>query len=351
MSSPFDEAVEQAARLLARSHAPVIAGLGTDIAGVVAAFRLAEKLGATIDHMAAETALRDQAALESIGMMLVSPGEARRRADTLLIVGDLPMEAHPELRESLLMDRPGTASADARGRQVIVLASKAPGNGAQAWLNAAPSDLPGVLAALRARVNDRPVASGIDTSDIDRCAAMMKAAKYGVAIWSPDEHDALVLEMLVGLIEDLNAKTRWAGLSVPSDPTLSGAAMASGWMAGVPLRASFARGRAEHDPWRHDARRLVESGEADAIVWISAFGEPLPEWIGSLPTVALADSRHEAKNAGDIVLAVGRPGRDHDGVLHDGRTGTLVERTADDPTNLPSVAETLTWIAAQVEPR
>ena len=354
-NAQFDEAVERAARLLSKSRAPVIAGLGADIAGIVAAFRLAEKVGGTIDHMAAESALRDQAVLQDVGLMLVSPGEARRRADTLFVVGDRPMEAQPDLLHPLLADRPGVGAADAHGRRVIVLASHepypAPGNNIGEWLAAAPPALPGVLAALRARVNGRPVARDFDPTELDRCAKMLKAAKFGVAIWSPDEHNALVIEMLVGLIQDLNAKTRWSGLSVCADATVAGAAMASGWMTGLPLRCSFGRGRAEHDPWRDSARRLVESGEADVIVWISACGDPPPAWVGAIPAIVLTETPPAANGHPAVALPVGRPGRDHDGVLFNSRTGTLFEVAAESLSNTPSVAEALTEIAARLDAR
>ena len=90
--------------------------------------------------------------------------------------------------------------------------------------------------------------------------------------------------MLAGLIKDLNITTRFGGLSVAADATANAAAMTSAWMTALPLRVSFARGRPAHDPWQHDARRLVETGEADTVVWIAAFDEPPPEWLGGVPS-------------------------------------------------------------------
>ena len=87
----FDGKLDEAARLLSASAFPVVGGLATDLAGSVAAFRLAEKLGGAVDHAAAEWSLRDQAVLHDQGLMLVSPGEARQRADTFLLVGDGPL--------------------------------------------------------------------------------------------------------------------------------------------------------------------------------------------------------------------------------------------------------------------
>ncbi|MGH6925024.1 MAG: hypothetical protein ACRED5_14925 [Propylenella sp.] len=350
----FDDAVKRATRLLAVSRAPVIAGLGADAAGVVAAYRLAEKLGAPIDHGAADSALRHQAVLQDFGLMLVSPGEARNRADTFLIVGDRPAEARPDLIQSLITDRPGDGSAGTAARRIVAIASHAPsaaqGVATVELLEAPPPNLPGVLGALRARAGGRPLASGYGAETIDSCVATLRAASFGVAIWSPEELDSLAIEMLAGLIQDLNASTRWSGLSVSADPTITGAAMAFGWMSGQPLRSSFGRGRAENDPWRCEARRMVESGEADALVWISAFGEPPPHWADAVPTVVVADASVHANGAA-AVLRVGRPGVDHAGVLYDHRTGTLAEFLPNGPSGAQSVAEALTRIVDGLDAR
>src|SRR5437868_6396069 len=78
----LERALAEAAGLLASSHCPLIAGLGTDVAGARATIGLAERIGAVVDHMNADTLLRDLAVLHEAGMMLTTPSEARVRADT-----------------------------------------------------------------------------------------------------------------------------------------------------------------------------------------------------------------------------------------------------------------------------
>ena len=62
-------------------------------------------------------------------------------------------------------------------------------------------------------------------------------------------------------------------------------------MTGFPLRTGFGRGVPEHDPWRFEASRLIDSGEADCAVWISAYGTRPPAWKRDLPLVALTAIR------------------------------------------------------------
>ena len=83
----LDAAIAKAAKLLGTSRRPLVAGLGTDIAGARAAIALAQRTGAAIDHMNSDAVLRDLGVMSSSGVMLITPTEAEVRADTLLLVG------------------------------------------------------------------------------------------------------------------------------------------------------------------------------------------------------------------------------------------------------------------------
>ena len=107
---PLDAAANEAARLLSASRLPVIAGLGTDIAGARAAIARARQLSGVIDHMHSDLLLRDLAAS---GMVLTTPNEARLRADTVL-VQYLYMMAFQQ-------NKSGYGSAIALGLFVIVM--------------------------------------------------------------------------------------------------------------------------------------------------------------------------------------------------------------------------------------
>jgi formylmethanofuran dehydrogenase subunit B len=174
----------------------------------------------------------------------------------------------------------------------------------------------------------------------------LKRAKFGVAVWSG--LDALAGEMLSGLVSDLNATTRFSGLPLAPADNATGVMQACGWMTGFPMRTGFARGYPEHDPWRFDAQRMVDSGEADCAVWISAYRAAPPSWSRAIPLIALtgADARfHEAPR---VRIAVGEPGIAHDAVDHSTATGTLTARQAARKVEISSTAQALTRIAAAI---
>ena len=341
-------AIVEAARLLGTSRMPVVAGLGTDVAGARAAIALAERLRGTIDHMHSEALLRDLDVMREAGMMITTPNEARLRADLLLLIGPGLIEGWPDLPARLFAKPdggdatrrivwlcPGTAAKAANAHQKILI------------IGDNPADLAVVLAALRARCAGRPAGNTpLEAQELDALAAELAKAHFGVAVWSSAEHDGLTIEMLCGLVKDLNAATRFSGLPLAPPDNAAAVQQVSGWMTGFPLRTGFGRGYPEHDPWRFDAVRLVDSGEADCALWISAGRVVPPSWTRDVPLIALAPQPDGFPRPPEVAIAVGRPGIDHDAVEHLAATGTLAPVSARNPANTISVADAVGRIAA-----
>jgi formylmethanofuran dehydrogenase subunit B len=333
----LDRAIGEAARLLAASRAPLISGLGTDIAGARAAIFLADRIGAVIDHMHSGALLRDLAVVREAGMMVTTPNEARLRADTLLLVGPGLDEAWP------LRDKAASSLAIIRlcpGR-----AAKPEPNGAITTIGRDPEQLAVLLAALRARIAGRPIGKTVmPVKAIDELAKRLQAAKFGVAVWSAEYLDALVIEMLCGIVADLNAQTRFSGYSLAPADNAVGMLQACGWMTGFPMRTGFGRGYPEHDPWRFDGARLVASHEADCVLLISAYGSRAPAANAGLPMIALMAG--EAARGPAVQIEVGQPGVDHDAVAHNAKLGTLVAVQASQRSDAISVADAIGRIVA-----
>jgi formylmethanofuran dehydrogenase subunit B len=361
-------ACAEAARLLAASRAPLIAGLGTDVAGARAAIALARRLGAAVDHMHSAALLKDLDVMRDTGWMVTTPGEARLRADCLLLVGAGLTAAWLELPRRLLAAAAVHEGTDA-SRRVIWLCpglevarslAKDTHVNAHAHVEVIgrdEADLPIVLAALRARVAGRPIGKAPVPQDaIDALAQNLQAARFGVAIWSAaSDIDALAVEMLCGLVKDLNAKTRFTGLPLPPPDNAAGVLEACGWTTGYPVRTGLhaaaqaqhgAGHDAQHDPWRFDASRLVDSGETDCVLWISAYRPAAPSWTRDVATIALTGPDARLRRPAQVQIAVGRPGTDHDSVEHLAATGALGTVVAATPSAAVPVAQVIADIAA-----
>ena len=349
----LEAAIAAAAELLASSRHPLIAGLGTDVAGARAAVALAQRVGATIDHMHADALLRNLDVMRSSGVVLTTPNEAQVRADTLLLVGPGLDGPWPELPRRLfgpVLTSQGDANAARRiyclcpGRGSAISAS---GKTAGVVVGKQPAQLSALLAALRARVAGRPIAvTHVSTRKLDEIATDLKGARYGVAIWSAAALDALTIEMLCGLVDDLNATTRFAGLALAPGDNAVGVMQTCAWMTGMPMRSGFGRGSPHHDPWLFDARRLVASGEADCVVWISAYGAAPPAWRKAPPMIALTDGGASFQTAPRVHIRVGCPGVDHDGVAYLPSIGTLALVEGKAPSEAISAADAIARIAA-----
>jgi formylmethanofuran dehydrogenase subunit B len=349
----LDRAIAEAAKLLDASHHPLIAGLGTDIAGARAAILLAQRTGAVIDHMNSDALLRDLDVMRSSGVMLTTPGESAVRADTLLLVGSGLAESWPEFPQRLFGKLRKKGSPAGVERRAIWLcpgrdsASLPVGGTNTQAVGREPRDLPMLLAALRARSAGRPAGKAcISSRKLDEVTTNLKAARFGVAIWSAATIDALVIEMLCGLVSDLNAATRFSALPLGPAHNAIGVLQACGWMTGFPMRTGFGRGYPRHDPWLFASRRLVDSGETDCILWISAYAAQAPGWRETPPTIALTGPGAKFSAPPRVHIAVGRPGVDHGGVEHLLLTGTMASLDAATPSDAVSVADAITRIVS-----
>jgi formylmethanofuran dehydrogenase subunit B len=346
-------ATAEAARLLGACRLAVVAGLGTDIAGARAAILLAHRIGGAIDHMCADALFRDLDVMREAGLMVTTPSETHLRADTLLLIGTGLVTAWPDLPARLL-DQASTAGDSAAGERCIVwlcpgreIERVAPRAEALQTLGRTPEDLPILLAALRARLWERPIGkASAPTKSLDRIVADLKAARFGVAVWSAADLDSPTIEMLCGLVEDLNATTRFTGFPLVTGDNASGVTQACGWMTGFPVRTGFARGYSEHDPWRFDSARLIDSGEADCALWISAYRPVAPVWRRDVPIIALTGKEVDFRRSPQVHIEVAQPGIDHDAVEHRAETGTLVAITAAQRSDTLSVAEAIARITA-----
>lgn len=343
--TPLESAVEHAAALLHASRCPVFS-FDTDIHGTRAAIALAERVGASYDHADGDPLARETALFTDKGGMFVTPGEVRRRADLVAIVGELP-DIHRGFVAELAGSVPDLTASNARDFFLICdgKTRAPPLSGRKATrLSCGKSSLVGTLAALRAQCAGRQVSAPV--SNFARFRKVLLNAKFSVFLFS-GQSEGLALDMLQGLLADLNRTARAASLHLPATESGWGSTLASTWMTGFSPRTGFARGFPEFDPWRFNAKRQIAAGEVDVHLWISAFGKLSAEIGSGAKLVALAKTSGPVTGA-EITVAIGQPGIDHDAVSYSGRTGSLTFVSADKASQLPSAAAILRLIAERI---
>lgn len=342
-AADVDAAVAAAADLLAAARVPVLAGLNADVAGLRAAYRLAETLGASLDPVAGPSIYAELGALSAGGAMTTTRAETVGRADVVLILGNRPWDGDLIAEMAQVPIRRGRAS----GSERALLSLGGPQNGAirHVAYGADQGGLAVSLGHLRAFAKGH-LAGEEAFSDLAR---RLFAARYGVVIYDADEVGELGVEMLQGLIRDLNETTRFFTLPL-ADPFQGRAAVQlAAWTTGQAPRVGFGRHLPEHDPWRFDSARQIAAGEADAALWLAALPAPRPDWLGKLPTVAIVGegSTEAAGETAEVVITVGVPGETVGGALWNQRRGVIAYADA----KAPAEAETAADVLARIRDR
>lgn len=354
-------AVRRAADILSRAQSPVFM-ISADIAGARAALRLADRLGGVVDHPDSEALFRNLRATQDAGAFTTTLSELRNRADLVLVVGPDPAPALPRFYERCVTPERTLLGDQPLRRQLFHLgpAAESVVDGAPALpateLPCAMEDLPATLAALGAVLRGKPTIAP-DIPWLDDLARSLKAARYAVLVWVPGSFPVaggdLMAQAMLEIVRTLNLTTRAFTLALGGSGNLFGVSQLCLWQSGYPLRTSFGSGAPEHDIYRFSGRRMVTQGEADALVWISAFGAAPPPINPKVPTIVLAprlapQPDQPSAHIPAVHIPVGTPGIDHAGQVF--RTDVVVAlrlAALRDPA-APSVGSVLAEIEAQL---
>ena len=353
----LDDALEAAAGVLRKAQRPLLAGLGTDVAGMRAALALGERCGALLDHLHGVAMGRQLRVLQSRGLTLTTLSEVRNRADLVLLLGvDLnadfqrfvatclaPEEtlapAHRQRRTVFHLGPKGTAPRDC---PVPVTALPCP-----------PGQLLEVFDVLRALASGRSARAAARTLRmLQPLLEAMASAAYTVVAWAPGQLPADSADLLIAsaceLVAEINKTRRAAGLSLGGNDGGQSALACSAWITGYPLPVSYAGEVLEHDPLRFETRRLLAAGEIDALLWLSSFSDRAPPQT-ALPRIVLGTAGTARPAANAICIPTGTPGIDHAGQLirTDGVVALPVQALVD--RKLPSSASVLDALRTRMD--
>lgn len=348
-----DAAIVAAADLLAAARAPIIGGLGCDVAGLRAAIALAEQVGGIVDHMASAGAGRNVRVLQDAGSWTTSLSELRARADLLLVVGANPLPLLPRLIERCLGE-PAPLADGTGARRLVRLGPPTPDgedHPEMVVMPCAQEDLPAAVALLRALIGGADLGDDalgeLPSGALRGLAGDLRAAGYGVVAWSaasmPEPGAELVIESLLGIIRELNLTTRCAGLPLGGEEHVAGANQVSAWQTGLPLPVGFAAGGPEHEPVRMRTDRAL--GDADLLVWIAALN-PVPPPATDVPTIVIGTPGERPATTPAVAIPAATPGIDHRGQLVRMDGFVMLPLTALRESPHPPVAELLGQIGA-----
>jgi formylmethanofuran dehydrogenase subunit B len=315
----LDRAIEHAAGLLRQSKAPLYSGLATDVNGMRAVLTLADRTGGVVDHLRGDALNSNNRTLQSSGWMTTTLSELRNRADLLIVLDAGQLDHYPRF-----LERSFPAQATLHGLRpeqrtlVLIGPRRARPKGLPAGvklINIRCTDrdrLRTLLSALAAAIRGRAVAvTGISSKVLANLVERMRTCQYGVMTWFPatwkNDHGALSVELLNGMVMKLNEHNRFSGFSLSGSDGAATANSVCAWQTGYTPGVSFATGYPRHDPLTLNSSYILRHGRADLMCWIDGFAAGRPPDSPKLPRIVighplLADCRAE------VFIPVGQPG-------------------------------------------
>jgi formylmethanofuran dehydrogenase subunit B len=346
-TATLSDAIGAAAQLLSGWKQPLIAGLGTDIAGGRALTRLGLRCGAILDHAHGDTLTQALRAQQDRGGFTTTLAEIHERADLIIFLGVDPMQTVPDFFARCGL-RASTAFGDARRVLFVHAKSTDPQDEVLALQG---DDLHSTLAELNAAIGGRALPRGsIDWPMLQTLAADLRRARYAVLVYAPStlpgRHAALLIESISRLVKSLNAHTRAATLALGSANGAASTQQVATWLTGLPLRTGLHPHGFEHDPHRYGTARLLADHAVDGLLWVSSFDPDLPYPLASdaaLPAIvfghpALADKLPPGTGP-RVFIPVASPGVNARGHLFRSDTGVVLPLAPLFDTALPGVAE------------
>ena len=351
-----DAAVAAAARLLAASRQPLFGGLGTDVAGARALYRLACRTGAICDAAQGAALMHGQRALQDRGGFSTTLAEVRARADLIVLLGDPALEAAPNLFERL-----GLLDAGTGPRRVVVLGWDDRDAAALAPLAGQPhvqiecvplaDDLFTTVAWLAALLEGQRLPG--PPAALAALAERLRAARYGVIVGATARlpaQGALVVEAVGRIVGRLNSTTRAAALWLGGGGGAATANQVFTWLSGLPLRSRAGPRGLEHEPVCFDTQRLLDDGAVDSLLWVSSFDAQAVPPPTHLPLIVLGHPAQAATcaRAGSVFIPVSTPGIGSAGHLFRTDGVVLLPLFPVYADTLPRACHVLDRIAAQV---
>ncbi|HVS26728.1 MAG TPA: formylmethanofuran dehydrogenase subunit B [Burkholderiales bacterium] len=355
------ETAAEAARLLRPSRQPLFGGLGTDVAGMRALLQLADRCGAVVDHMDSAFLMRNVLALQDSGWLTTTLSEIKNRADLLILAGTDVVSRFPRFFERYVWNRDSLFEHGKReivylGRGLNVQAGVSPDGRKPEVIDCDVARLGEFAGALRALVAGKTLQAGkiadVPPVELQKLASRMQNARYGVLVWSAADfdfpHAELAVQSLCELIKDLNRATRFSGFPLGGNEGGMTASQVCAWQSGYPARIGFGSGHPEYDPHHFSAPRMLETGEADFLLWVSSFNSKRVPPASQAPTVVLGCNGMVFKKEPDVYIPVATPGIDHAGHIY--RTDNVVALRLRKlrQSALSSVAEVVTAIEKAV---
>ncbi len=301
-----EEAVEEAARILANARFPITYGLSdTTCEAQREALAITDLIHGTVDTTTSVCHGPSGIAFQGVGESTMTLGEVKNRADLVIFWGGNPGEAHPRLFSRYAVTTKGMYIPNGKKDRTVVLVDvrRTPSTPvANIFIQVKPAADFELLWALRALVKGRRVdpaveqRTGVSLATMQDLVQRMKSCRYGVLFFG------MGLTMtrgrhfnsgaLLALATDLNEFTHFVAKPVRGHGNVTGADNVVSWTTGYPFGVNFSRGYPRFNPGEFTTVDVLARGDADAALIVASdpasnFPRAAIEHLRRIPVIVL----------------------------------------------------------------
>lgn len=362
----LDEAVEEAAQILAKSRLPVIFGFGsTTCEAQRVAVSIADLIRGNMDCCTSVCHGPSGIAFQGVGESTATLGETMNRADLVVFWGCNPAEAHPRHTTRYAVTAKGMYTPNRKKDRTVVLVDvrRTPSVvTADLFIQVKPGSDFEVLWALRSLVRGHRVdpaiekRSGVPLATLEDLAERMKSCRFGVLFFgmglTMTRGRHFNTGALLSLGTDLNEHTHFIVNAMRGHGNVTGADNVLSWQTGYPFGVNFSRGYPRFNPGEFTASDLLARDGADAALIVggdpvSNFSRAAIERLRQIPVITLDPKRSMTTEIARVAITTATYGINTSGTVYrmDGVPVTL-RAVMDSP--YPEDEEVLTRIKNRI---
>ncbi len=279
----YDEAINEAAKMLANSKRPLLYGWASASCEVhKKGILLAEELGAVIDNTASVCHGPTGLAVHEKGAPSATLGQVKNRADIVVFWGCNPVQAHPRHMGRYSIFAKGFFSDKGRkGRKIIAVDVRKTDTAkvADEYVELQQGSDYLVISALRAILSGNAgvvpeKVGGVAKEQLIKLVETLKAAKFGAIFFgmglTQSKSRYKNIDNAISLTTELNSFTKYIIMPMRGHYNVTGFNQVCTWETGFTTAVDFSRGAPYYNPGETAANDLLYRKEVDAAMVIAA---------------------------------------------------------------------------------
>ncbi|MCX9025725.1 MAG: formylmethanofuran dehydrogenase subunit B [Candidatus Methanoperedens sp.] len=361
----YDEAINEAAAILAQSKRPLLYGWASALCEVhKKGIFLAEELGAIIDNTATVCHGPSTLAVHEKGLPSSTLGQIKNRADVVVFWGSNPVQAHPRHMGRYSVFAKGFFSDKGRrGRKIIVVDVRKTDTAgiADEYIQVAQGSDYLVLSALRAILSGHAdvvpeAVGGVPKDQLVKLVDTLKTAKFGAVFFGMGLTQSMGryknIDNAISLITELNSFTKYVIMPMRGHYNVTGFGQVCSWETGFASAVDFARGAPYYNPGETTANDLLMRKETDAAMIIAGdagahFPADSVRHLAKIPVIQVDPYWNPTTEVANVVIPVAICGVEVEGTAYRMDGVSLRFRKMIEPTH-PTDIEILEKITERV---